>query len=219
MPGYITQYWDDTLKKYVEVSTTNPLPTSDTGSGPGGATEVQITSTGGDAATGQYGSQAITTIALNTNARMMGVNGADALPIAASNMASDNTDKNAIGIFTNSRLMGYDQAGDNYDRVRIDADGNLKVTDVGSQSINANVLNVTTAGTRVQLPSVVCKEVTIIAKKGNTNPIYLGSSTVSSTVYGALLDAKDSITLKVANSNMLWIDAQTSGEGISYIII
>jgi hypothetical protein len=215
----IIQYWDATTEKYVEVSSTTPLPTSDTGTGPGGATEVQITSTGGDAATAQYGSQAISTIALNTNARLMGENGANAIPVAASNMAADNTDKNAVGIFTNSRLMGYDPEGDNFDRVRIDSGGNLKVSDVGSQSINANVLDVTTAGTRVQFPNVVCKEVTIIAKKGNTGSIYLGSSTVSSTVYGAEIDAKDSITLKVANANMLWIDASTNGEGVSYIIL
>jgi hypothetical protein len=219
MTGYITQYWDDTLKKYVEVSTTNPLPTSDTGTGPGGATEVQITSTGGDAATGQYGSQASSTIGLTTNARVMGVNGANALPVEASNATADNMDKAAIGLLVNSRLMGYDPEGDNYDRVRIDSGGNLKVTDVGSQSITANVLDVTTAGTRVQLPSVVCKEVTIIAKKSNTGSIYLGGSTVSSTVYGIEMDAKDSVTLKVANSNMLWIDASANAQGISYIIL
>jgi hypothetical protein len=205
--------------QYVEVSTSNPLPVTTVGGGAGGAEEVQITSTGGDAATGTYGSQATSVIGLTTNARIMGENGANAIPIAASNMSSDNADKNAIGIFTNSRLMGYDPAGDNYDRVRIDVDGNLKVTDVGSQSITANVLNVTTAGTRVQLPTVVCKEVTIIAKKANTGQIYLGGSTVSSTVYGLLMDAKDSITLKVANANMLWIDASANGEGISYIIL
>ena len=215
----LIQYWDDALKKYVEVSTTTPLPTSDTGSGPGGATEVQITSANGDATTGGYANEAITAIGLVTNSRMFGLNGANALAIDAANGAQDNQDKNSIGLYTNSRLMGYDPEGDNYDRVRIDSGGNLKVTDVGSLSLTANVLNVTTAGTRVQLPTVVCKEVTIIGKKANAGSIYLGGATVSATVYGLQLDAKDSITLKVANSNMLWIDADTNGEGISYIIL
>ena len=195
----------------------NPLVTT-TGGG-ANTPETKITGDGGDVATGSYASQTTSTIALDTNARVMGENGANALPINASNMALDNMDKAAIGLLVNSRLMGYDPEGDNYDRVRIDSTGNLRVSDVGSGQTIAAVLNVTTAGTRVQLPSHVCKEVTIIAKKANTGQIYLGASDVSSTVYGAEMDAKDSITLKVANSNQLWIDSSANGEGISYIIL
>jgi hypothetical protein len=212
VPEQFLSYWDDTLKKYVEVSTVNPLPTGEVGGGAGGSQEVEVTSwtatqtvkveqtgalpagtntigtvtvtgTGGDALTTQYGSQS----------------------------ASD------VGLIVNSRVMGFD--GVNAKPVLIDVDGNLQVTDVGSQQTIAAVLNVTTAGTRVQLPTHGCKEVTIIAKKGNTGQIYLGASDVSSTVYGLEMDAKDSITLKVANSNQLWIDASTNGEGISYIIL
>jgi hypothetical protein len=134
-------------------------------------------------------------------------------------MAADNTDKNVIGIFTNSRLMGYDPAGDNYDRVRIDSNGNLLTSEVGSAQITANVLNVPTAGTRVQLPNIPCREVTVIAKRANTGSIFVGGATVSATVYGSDMSARDSFTFRVSNANMIWIDASISGEGISYVAL
>lgn len=89
----------------------------------------------------------------------------------------------------------------------------------GSQSITGALQNVTTAGTRVQLPNLPCREITIIARRTNTGYIYVGGNTVSSTSFGAELEAKDSVTLKVSNTNLIWIDASVSGEGISYIAI
>jgi hypothetical protein len=83
----------------------------------------------------------------------------------------------------------------------------------------ANVLNVTTAGTRVQLPSVPCKMVTIIAKKTNTGSIYCGLVTVSSTVYGVELEKKESFDFQVNNANEIYIDASVSGEGVSYVAV
>jgi len=89
----------------------------------------------------------------------------------------------------------------------------------GSNALKGAVQNVTTAGTRVQLPDYDCREVTIIAKKTNTGSIYIGGSDVSSTVYGVELDANESITIAVGNTNLIYIDASVSGEGISYVAI
>ena len=89
----------------------------------------------------------------------------------------------------------------------------------GSILAEANATNVTTAGTRVQLPNVSCREVTIIAKRTNTGYIYAGKNTVSSTVYGVELAAKDSFTFPVKNANEIYIDSSVSGEGISYVAI
>lgn len=114
---------DPTPDQYVEVSTDNPLPVTTVGSGSGGSEQVQITSSGGDATTGTYANQAITIVGLDTNARIMGVNGTNAIPVAASNMTSDNSDAATIGIFTNSRLMGFD--GTTWDRLRVDSNGRL----------------------------------------------------------------------------------------------
>jgi len=89
----------------------------------------------------------------------------------------------------------------------------------GSNLKGANVASVTTAGTRVQLPTLSCSKVTIIAKRANTGYIYVGMNTVSSTVYAVELSAKDSMDFGVNNLNELWIDSSVNGEGISYAVI
>jgi len=83
----------------------------------------------------------------------------------------------------------------------------------------ANTLNVTTAGTRVRLPNIPCKTVTVIAKKTNTGSIFCGMVTVSSTVYGVELEQKEAYDFDVYNANEIYIDASVSGEGISYVAI
>ena len=100
-------------------------------------------------------------------------------------------------------------------------DGKAKVVAElsGSNVEAAAVVNVTVAGTRQQLPDKACREVTIIAKRGNTGYIYVGKDDVSSTVFGAELGELDSITLEVSNTNEIYIDASVSGEGISYVAI
>jgi len=103
--------------------------------------------------------------------------------------------------------------------LQINEDGSVPVELKGSNVINHGIVNVTTAGTRVQLPNLPCREVTIIAKRTNTGYIYVGGSNVSSTSYGVELAAKDSITLVVNNANLIWIDASVSGEGITYVAI
>jgi hypothetical protein len=267
MPGYIIQYWDDVAKVYKEVMTDQPLPVTTVGSGSGGAEKVQVTGDGGDTKTGAYGSEAITNVGLDTNARVMGQNGANAIPVTAANTSVDGVDPNAVGLAANARLLGFNGTG--WDRLRVDGSKNLLVSTrstyipantgafgpdssnalqaasllfaydtsqnqyvslqaknnalfVSTQSsstLTANVLSVTTAGTRVQLPSIACNEVTIIAKRTNTGDIYVGGSTVSSTVYGADLQAKDSITIKVSNANLIYIDSSVNGEGISYVAV
>lgn len=89
----------------------------------------------------------------------------------------------------------------------------------GSNVFKGVTATVVTAGTRVQLPNYDCHEVTIIAKRANAGCIYVGGSDVSSTVYGAELAAKDSITLVVNNTNLIYIDSSINGEGISYVAI
>ena len=86
-------------------------------------------------------------------------------------------------------------------------------------AITGALATVVTAGVRVQLPSHPCQEVTIIARRLNTGYIYVGGSTVSSSAYGAELQARGSIVLRVNNSNLIYIDASVSGEGVSYFAI
>ncbi|MNS68125.1 hypothetical protein D3C71_1182930 [compost metagenome] len=94
---------------------------------------------------------------------------------------------------------------------------NMNVT--SANSLLGAIQNVTTAGNRVQLPNIPCREVTVIAKRGNTGYIYLGGSDVSSTVYGVELAAKESYTFMVSNANLIYVNANVSGEGVSYIVL
>lgn len=95
----------------------------------------------------------------------------------------------------------------------------MQVMQIGSNSLKGSVQNVATAGTKVQLPSYTCREVTIIAKKTNTGNIFVGGSDVSSSVYGVALSANESFTFAINNTNLIYIDASVSGEGVSYVAI
>lgn len=94
------------------------------------------------------------------------------------------------------------------------------VSIVGSLTNLQGIVNVTTAGTRVQLSAdQACREVTIIAKRLNVGYIYVGTVAVSASAYGVELAAKESITIPVANLNQIYIDSSVNGEGISYVAV
>lgn len=80
--------------------------------------------------------------------------------------------------------------------------------------------DVTTAGTAVVLGGDVSIpdgfSVNIKAKAANTNKIYVGDSSVDNSDYE--LSAGDSVDLFVTNLNIVYIDADTNGEGVSYIV-
>lgn len=73
----VISFWDDTLKKYVEVDATNPLPTNTVGSGAGGSEQVTLTGNGGDASTGNSGAdgQSPATVGMWSNDRNFVYNG------------------------------------------------------------------------------------------------------------------------------------------------
>lgn len=89
----------------------------------------------------------------------------------------------------------------------------------GSNMLEGSLTNVATAGTRVRLSNIECREVTIIARKGNTGSIYIGGADVSKDKFGVELSANESFTFCVNNSQLIYIDASVSGEGISYVTI
>ena len=115
-------------------------------------------------------------------------------------------------------------------RDAIRGDGSKTLTDLstalttltqlaGSNIIKGALASVVTAGTRLQLPNFPCREVVIIAKRENTGYVYVGGMDVSTTVYGAELASKDSITLQVSNTNLIYLDASVSGEGVNYVAL
>ena len=87
-------------------------------------------------------------------------------------------------------------------------------------------LDVSAAGTAEQLSSTsipvpVGCQLTIVAKPGNTDTIYLGNSKAnceSSSVRFDGLAAGLAVSLKVTDVNLVWVDAGTTGEGVSWCI-
>lgn len=95
----------------------------------------------------------------------------------------------------------------------------------GASSFGGGTLPVVTAGTRVQLPNIPCRSVTIQAHEGNgslTNGgvVVIGGSDViaaSGTRNGYSLYASQAQVFEVANANLLWIDSVDDGAVITYI--
>jgi len=126
-----------------------------------------------------------------------------------------------FGTETAGRTVTID--GRTYRPALLDSSGRLLVAlDVTALSPFTTPVNgqqaVTTAGTRVQLPSAACIAATIKALPGNTNNIYLGDSAVSSA-NGHVLAAGDAVNVAIDNLNRFYIDADTNGEGISYLLV
>lgn len=97
----------------------------------------------------------------------------------------------------------------------MDDDGN--VIGSPSSSIGSGSKDVATPGTQVALAtSTACRRVTIQAKIANTGYIYVGDSSVSSS-NGIALSAGNSITLNVNGLDIIYIDADTGGEGITFL--
>jgi len=95
-------------------------------------------------------------------------------------------------------------------------DVNVKIQ--GYDAVNQINYTNSVAGTRVQMIDMTCSEITIMANRLNAGFIYVGNSEVSNTVFGIELDASDRITLKVSNTNLIWIDVSNNGDGVSIII-
>lgn len=209
---------------WVPVSATNPMPTT--------AQDGSIVAIGakGDAAVTDP-TLAASEIALlkglikqlQTGPNLVQLSGSSALPTGASTEAKQDALNAIIGEkqtspTANTLLARLKSLEDKIDAIT--GGTTPAVTKLSGSNLEvAAVVNVPLAGARQQLPDKACREVTIIAKRGNTGYIYVGKSTVSSTVYGAELGELDSITLAVSNTNEIYIDASVSGEGISYVAI
>ena len=82
---------------------------------------------------------------------------------------------------------------------------------------------VATAGTAESLlaTSQRVKSVVIIAKKGNTNQVYVGGSDVAATTNDGL-DAGESITVEAVgwlDLAEIYLDVDTNGEGIDFYAV
>lgn len=94
-----------------------------------------------------------------------------------------------------------------------------------SEVVTGSDVIVATAGTRVQFPSAVCtRGVFVVAKSGNTGPVYLGGSTVtkgSGSNRGMTLTqaGMPSQIIPVDNANKLYLNADNNNDGVGFIAI
>jgi hypothetical protein len=80
---------------------------------------------------------------------------------------------------------------------------------------------VATAGQRVQLnaTSTPCGKLTITALKSNTGEIVFGDSTIVAAFgsrNGTPLEPMQSVDIPIDDLSKVWLDAEVSGEGVSY---
>lgn len=103
----------------------------------------------------------------------------------------------------------------------VDAFGNLLVA-IGAPFTPTSVYNgrvvVAVPGTRVQLPLLAVRAVSIAALPTNVGYIYLGNAAVTAA-NGRVLAARESIDVAIFSLSGLWIDASVAGEGISYLAV
>ena len=96
--------------------------------------------------------------------------------------------------------------------------GVTSTTETTPTTFETNQKNVTTAGTRVQLPNNACLSVTIKAKDTNIGLIYVGDVTVDSAK-GFILSAGEPMDIAINNTNKIYIDSAVNGEGISFAFV
>lgn len=91
---------------------------------------------------------------------------------------------------------------------------------INSGSIKTFQKNVTTSGTPVQLTAAPVPDgvsVVVKAKRANTGVITVGASSADSLNTGTAhfaLQANQSVSLQISNTDLVWLDATVSGEGV-----
>jgi len=94
------------------------------------------------------------------------------------------------------------------------------VEEDGHGAVGTVIDLVTTAGSEEQLASNACKRVIVTALPDNTGIIAVGDVNVVAaldvTARGVLLFATQSQQFFITNTNLLYIDASVSGEGVTY---
>jgi len=101
--------------------------------------------------------------------------------------------------------------------------GGVPISELTTSSPTHGGKDVATAGTAVALASSTdCRVLVIQAKPGNTGNIYVGDSGVSSSAYGFVLTAGESIPLVAPTGTKLdiaehFIDSDNNGEGVTFM--
>ncbi len=105
------------------------------------------------------------------------------------------------------------------------------MADSGTTIATPVLVKVTTAGTRVQIPTsgaeFGAKSILIQALSTNTEAVVIGDKNVvaaagsqaTPTQRGIELAAKQTIAIDVCDATQIWVDARTSKDGICYMVL
>lgn len=103
--------------------------------------------------------------------------------------------------------------------------GTTPIADVSEIEPTQGSQDVASAGTAEALlaASGEAKIVLVQARPGNTGNIYVGDSSVSSSVYGFLLEPGDSVPLSATSLSKIdltkhFIDSDVNGEGVTFLM-
>lgn len=136
----------------------------------------------------------------------------------------------AYALYTLSFLHGYEDATNQWHRLRLDASHYLKTAPQSSphpanrSSFVADSMDVAIAGTGERMPALVIPDgfqVTIKAKHTNGAAlIYLATTKLRSETAGErfTLRANESKGLKITNLNLVWINTSVNAKGVEYSV-
>ena len=121
--------------------------------------------------------------------------------------------RSQIGVIEDATTRGQRAAVSSTGALKVDPSGVTMPT-----TLVSFVTDIPTAGTRVQLASNTMVNGFIIqAPSTNTGVIYVGGSTVSSTVYGAELQPGQSTSVMIDNTDKIYVDTNVSGSDVAVI--
>ena len=105
------------------------------------------------------------------------------------------------------------------------------MADSGTTIATPALVKVTTAGTRVQLPTsggeYAARGIIVQALSTNTEPVVVGDKNVvakpgtqaTPEQRGIELKAGSSITIDLCDATQVWVDARTSKDGVAYMLL
>ena len=92
-----------------------------------------------------------------------------------------------------------------------------EITESAPSAIVAFVTDIPTAATRVQLAANTIIAGVLQAPSTNAGNVFIGGSSVSSSVFGAELQPGQSTGIAIDNTNKIWVDTATNGNEVAFI--
>ena len=100
---------------------------------------------------------------------------------------------------------------------RLLVNATLASSEPSPSTLIAFITDIPTAGTRVQLASNTILAGVLQAPSTNTGNVFIGGSSVSSTVFGSELQPGQSVGVAIDNTNNIWADVATNGDDIAFL--